>query len=39
MRELFDGARWQWPDELGRIPHPNGLHEMAAALVRRPATA
>lgn len=39
MRELFDGARWQWPDELGRIPHPNGFHEEAAVLVRRPETA
>lgn len=38
MQELFDPARWQWPDEFGRIPHPNGLHEEAVALVRRAAT-
>lgn len=35
MRELFDAARWQWPQELGRIPHPNGFHEEAGVLVRR----
>ena len=35
MRALFEGARWQWPEEFGRIPHPNGFHEEAATLVRR----
>ena len=35
MRELFEDARWQWPEELGRIPHPMGMHEEAAMLVRR----
>ncbi len=36
MRGLFEAERWLWPDEFGRIPHPNGLHEEAVTLVRRP---
>ena len=35
MRELFEDVRWEWPAEFGRIPHPMGLHEEAATLVRR----
>ena len=38
MRLLFDDARWRWPEDYGRIPHPNGLHEEAVALVRRPSS-
>lgn len=36
MRTLFDGARWQWPDEpVLEVPHPTGLIEKGYALVRR----
>jgi len=38
MRALFDDARRRWPQDHGRIPHPNGLHEEAVALVRRPSS-
>lgn len=37
MRTLFPAARWVWPDtELERVEHPNGLHELATLLIRRP---
>ncbi|OGT90166.1 MAG: thiopurine S-methyltransferase [Gammaproteobacteria bacterium RIFOXYA12_FULL_61_12] len=36
MHELFDTARWQWPQEPGiEVPHPNGLKELGFVLERR----
>lgn len=36
MRELFDAARWQWPDGPPlEVPHPNGLVEKGFVLTRR----
>jgi len=37
MRELFDTARWQWPEnEPIFTPHANGRFELGYSLVRRP---
>lgn len=36
MRELFDPARWEWPEEPPlQVPHPNGLTELGYVLTRR----
>lgn len=35
-RALLPESRWQWPrPPYGRVPHPGGMHELAAVLVRR----
>jgi hypothetical protein len=36
MRDLFDEARWAWPERLEPVPHPMGLTELAGVLRRRP---
>lgn len=36
MRSLFDESTWSWPEgEPLRVPHPNGLVELAYPLTRR----
>jgi len=35
MRETFRESEWHWPNgPLEKIPHPSGLYEMAAILIR-----
>jgi len=35
MQTLFPPTRWQWPQEAaGRVGHPNGFFEFAAAMTR-----
>lgn len=37
MRTLFPEERWAWEEaEAERVDHPNGLHELATRLTRRP---
>ena len=37
MYALFNGKTWEWPDTLPTmVPHPNGWHELAAQLTRKP---
>lgn len=35
MHKLFPAEAWEWQRELGRVPHPNGLDEIATVLRRR----
>lgn len=36
MHQLFDPARWQWPDRPDiEVPHPSGLHELGFVLIRQ----
>ena len=35
MRELFAPARWEWPESLEPVLHPNGLTELTGVLRRR----
>lgn len=35
MRELFATARWDWPESLEPVLHPNGLTELTGVLRRR----
>ena len=38
MRALFPAALWEWPKPAyPRVPHPNGLYELAVPLIRHPA--
>jgi len=39
MRDLFDEARWAWPERLEPVPHPMGLTELAGVLRRHPGDA
>ena len=38
MHALFNSTDWIWPKNLpNKVPHPNGLHELAVRLQRAPA--
>lgn len=36
MKRLFDDQHWDWSEKTSIVPHPTGMHEVAAVLTRLP---